>query len=113
MVEFTDTFFYKIRFLATGLLIVACLLLLPFLPHLLWINPPAQAADTQPAVINGNSLDGSPNAITRGMFKGADGLERLASSAEQTVGRTFQAATGSVVSATVKGGKSVVHAVGR
>lgn len=112
MVEFTDTFFYKIRFLMAGATIIVCLLLLPFLPHLLWINPPAQAANTHSDASTKNSdMKDSPNAITRGMLKGADGLERIAGSAEKTVSNSFHSAANSIASATVKSGKFVVHGV--
>lgn len=113
MIDSIDTFQYRLRIAAAGALIIACLLLLPFLPRLLWVDPKVQAANNQSVVTaEKTGMNDSPNAITRGMFNGADGLERAVSSTEETVSNSLRFVTSSVGSATVKSGKFVAHSVG-
>lgn len=104
MIDFMDVFQNKLRFFAVGTLVIVCILLLPFLPHLLWIDPKVQAAGS-------TSANDSPNAITRGMFNGADGLDRVASSTEQTVSNSFRAAANTVASSATKSGRFVANSV--
>lgn len=112
MIDFVGTFQNKLRFAAVGALVVACLLLLPFLPHLLWIDSNVQAASGHSSNTENTSLNDSPNAITRGMFNGADGLEQVASSTEQTISNSFRSAASTIASTATKSGKFVAHSVG-
>jgi murein DD-endopeptidase MepM/ murein hydrolase activator NlpD len=113
MIGALNIFLYKTRFLAVGTLVVACLLLLPFLPHLLWVDSTAQAANNHPgSQAEDATLNDSPNVITSVMFKGADGVERAAGSAEQAVNNSVRSTARSVASATVNSGRFLAHSLG-
>ncbi len=120
MFVFLDTIIYKMRFVMAGMLIVASLLLLPFLPKLLWIDSTAHAVDPESvSKANDPGTDGSPNVITKGVFSGAEQLNRVSNSTEKFVESSFHTASNSIASATVFVGVAilqtshvVVHGVG-
>ncbi len=119
MFVFLDTILYKIRFVLVGTLVIASLLLLPFLPKLLWIDSTAHAADSKVAITNDPGTDDSPNVITKGVFTTAEQLNRVSNTTEKFVDNGFHAASNSIASATafigatvLQTGHVVVHAAG-
>jgi murein DD-endopeptidase MepM/ murein hydrolase activator NlpD len=106
MVDSTDTFLYKMRFLVGIALIIFGLLLLPIFVSLITSTPKVQAANTSSSA-NSTDMEDSPNVITSGMFSAADGLGKTANSAGQTV----NSAANSIASASAQTGKVLVHGV--
>ena len=111
MIETLDTFSYRLRLVMACLLIAACLLLLPFLLKALWIGPTAQAKGIDQASNTKSSTDESPNAITRGIFDGMDGLNKAADSMEKTVTNSINSVAKTIAATSVQTGKAVASGV--
>jgi murein DD-endopeptidase MepM/ murein hydrolase activator NlpD len=106
MINILEMFIYRLQFIAAGVLIVGCVLLLPLLVGS--IGPTAGAAGA--ADTNTESQDTSME--NSGMFKTLDKLSQSASSAGQTLGNGFQSVSESITQVTTQSGEFVVRGVG-
>jgi hypothetical protein len=113
MVNFTDSFLFKIRILVGSALIIFALLLLPIFVSLLVPNPKVQAANTTtvPAATSTDMQD-SPNIITSGLFSASDNIGKSTSSFASSINQGAETVSHSVVSGTVQSGKFITHGVG-
>ncbi|HSX17805.1 MAG TPA: M23 family metallopeptidase [Candidatus Saccharimonadales bacterium] len=112
MIEFTDTFLYKLRILSVVLLIVASLSLLPLMFSAFLKTPKVQAAHAGSTNTTTTTVYDDPNVVTVGLTNAADGLAKVANSAEQAINNSFHVVTDSIVLATTQSGKFVAHSVG-
>jgi murein DD-endopeptidase MepM/ murein hydrolase activator NlpD len=111
MVNSTDSFMNKIRFLVGVAIIIFGLLLLPVLGSVLMSNSKVQAASSNTSD-NSNNLEESPNVITSGMFEASDKLGKYTSSAGKAVSGSVDTAGSTIATATVKSSKFVAHGIG-
>jgi murein DD-endopeptidase MepM/ murein hydrolase activator NlpD len=109
MVEYSDSFFYKIRLVAVCMVIFGSLLILPLLFSLFLKNPIVHAAGTNSSTETGSNLEDSPNIITSGMFQAADSFEKSTNTAGKTINKSVSAVTGTVATASTQSGKLVFN----
>jgi murein DD-endopeptidase MepM/ murein hydrolase activator NlpD len=108
MLEFSESFLFKVRLLIGSAFIIFALLLLPLFTSLIVPDPKVQAANTTPTVTAASTdLQDSPNVITSGMFSAADGISKSASSASKSINNTAN----SIASATADAGTSLANGV--
>jgi murein DD-endopeptidase MepM/ murein hydrolase activator NlpD len=113
MIEASDTFLYKMRFLVGASLIILGILLLPVFLSMLTVNPQVHAANinsTGPS--NDTSTEDSPNIITSGLFESTDKLGKLTNSATQNFSNGVDSSVNTVATAAANSGKFVAHGVG-
>jgi murein DD-endopeptidase MepM/ murein hydrolase activator NlpD len=109
MVEYSDSFFYKIRLIAVCILIFGSLLILPLLFSLFLKNPVVHAAGTNSNATVDNNLKDSPNIITSGMFQAADSLEKTTNSTGKTINNGVNTVTSTIATATTQSGKIAIN----
>jgi murein DD-endopeptidase MepM/ murein hydrolase activator NlpD len=108
MYEYTDTLWFKLRYLLGVLFVVVCLALLPFLLSLIWMNPTASAADSHSGDnLNSAATYDSPNLVTNGLFSATDGIGKGVNNTQKTLSKSINSATATIASATVTTGKAV------
>lgn len=101
--EFTEASMFRVRLLIGGVLIIAALLLLPFMLSVILANPKAHAEQRA-------DLD-NPNIITNGMVSAVGGAEQITSSAAEIAESSLRMTAGSIIAASVAGGKVLGHGV--
>lgn len=102
--EITDTALLRVRILIGGTIIIAGLLLLPFMLSAILANPKAYAQQ------KGGPQE-NPNIITNGMVSAVDGAEQLVGLAAEVTESSFKSAARSVISVSAAGGKFVGHGI--
>jgi hypothetical protein len=114
MVEFSDSFLFKIRLLVGTAVIVFALMLLPLFVSLIVPNPKVQAANTNSATTTaaGTDLQDSPNIITSGLFSASDNIGKTTNSFANNVNNSADTISHSFISATAQSGKFIAHGVG-
>jgi murein DD-endopeptidase MepM/ murein hydrolase activator NlpD len=113
MVEYSDSFLFKMRFLVGSALIVFALLLLPLFVSLIVPNPKVQAANTTTPALSDSNLQNSPNIITSGLFTASDNLSKTTNSAGNAVNNGVNSATQSFMAATTSSGRFIAHGTGK
>jgi murein DD-endopeptidase MepM/ murein hydrolase activator NlpD len=109
MVEYSDSFFYKIRLIAVCILIFGSLLILPLIFSLFLKNPVVHAAGTNSSTEVDSNLEDSPNIITSGMFQAADSFEKTTNTVGKTINNSVNTVTGTIATATTQSGKLVFN----
>jgi murein DD-endopeptidase MepM/ murein hydrolase activator NlpD len=114
MVEFSDSFLFKIRLLVGTAIIAFALMLLPLFVSLIVPNPKVQAANSNSATATaaGTDLQDSPNIITSGLFSASDNIGKTTNSFANNVNNSADTISHSFISATAQSGEFVAHGVG-
>jgi murein DD-endopeptidase MepM/ murein hydrolase activator NlpD len=108
MYDYTDTLWFKLRYLIGFLFVALCLLLLPFLLSLIWINPTASAANSHSSENTDSSATyDSPNLVANGLFSAADGIGKGVNKTQKSFSKSINSATATIATATVTTGRAV------
>jgi murein DD-endopeptidase MepM/ murein hydrolase activator NlpD len=112
MVEYTDSFLFKIRFLVGSALIVIALMLLPLFVSLIIPNPKVQAQNSNTSASSTEDLSNSPNIITSGLFTVSDNLSKSTGSAGKAVKNGTNSAMKTFADTASSSSKVVAHGAG-
>ncbi|MBX4201748.1 M23 family metallopeptidase [Candidatus Saccharibacteria bacterium] len=116
MIEYPDTFFYKLRFALVGMLMIASLLLLAFLTSFTLSNTvQAKSANSSSSSLVTNTSDDA-NIISSGLFTAVDGVNKTMETANIAVKSTASSTLrGTEVAARIaqSGATTAIHGVGR
>src|SRR5581483_8209571 len=85
----------KSQFIAAGLIIIASLFLLSFIPSLIGVSHTAHAEVSQPS----SAIGASPNVITQGLADMSVGLDHTMSSSQESINNGLLSLRSSMISA--------------
>jgi len=111
MIDSTDTFLSKLRFVPVAVLMMASVLILPSFLSAILATPKAHASGTNSVSRGRAAADDNPNIIADGMTAAAARLGNTLDSTEKSVSSGVNSAKTSVAMATIHSGRFVAHVV--